>query len=85
MPPLGSMALPSICRAADNAMAESFFQLLKQEQVRHRKYRARMDARRDVLSTSICSTTPNASTRTTACCRPSAMITDITNSKRQVS
>ena len=33
----------------DNAVAESFFQLLKREKVRQRKYRTRDDARRDVF------------------------------------
>ncbi len=33
----------------DNAVAESFFQLLKREKVRRRKYRTREDARRDVF------------------------------------
>ena len=33
----------------DNAVAESFFQLLKREKVRRRKYRTRDDARRDVF------------------------------------
>jgi len=33
----------------DNAVAESFFQLLKREKVRRRKYRPREEARRDVF------------------------------------
>ena len=33
----------------DNAVAESFFQLLKREKVRRRKYRTREEARRDVF------------------------------------
>jgi len=33
----------------DNAVAESFFQLLKREEVRRRKYRTRDEARRDVF------------------------------------
>ena len=33
----------------DNAVAESFFQLLKREKVRRRKYRSHEEARRDVF------------------------------------
>ena len=33
----------------DYAVAESFFQLLKREKVRRRKYRTREEARRDVF------------------------------------
>mgnify|MGYP001796727462 CR=1 FL=1 len=33
----------------DNAVAESFFQLLKREKVGQAKYRAREEARRDVV------------------------------------
>ena len=33
----------------DNAVAESFFQLLKREKLRRREYRTREDARRDVF------------------------------------
>lgn len=33
----------------DNAVAESFFNLLKRERIRRRSYRTREDARRDVF------------------------------------
>ncbi len=33
----------------DNAVAESFFNLLKRERIRRRNYRSRDDARRDVF------------------------------------
>jgi putative transposase len=33
----------------DNAVAESFFQLLKREKIRRRTYRTRQGARRDVF------------------------------------
>jgi len=34
---------------AQNAVAESFFQLLKREKIRRRNYRTREDARRDIF------------------------------------
>ena len=34
----------------DNAVAESFFQLLKREPIRRRTYKTREDARRDVFN-----------------------------------
>lgn len=37
------------CRATDNAVAESFFNLLKRERVRRRTYKTREDARRDIF------------------------------------
>ena len=37
------------CRAMDNAVAESFFQLLKRERVRRRTYLTRDAARQDVF------------------------------------
>ena len=36
------------CRAADDAVAESFFQLLKRERIRRRTYVTREAARQDV-------------------------------------
>lgn len=43
-----SMSRRSNCH--DNAVAESFFQLLKRERTRRRPYRTRNDARRDVFA-----------------------------------
>jgi len=37
------------CRATDNAVAESFFQLLKRERIRRRTYQTRDAARQDVF------------------------------------
>ena len=37
------------CQAMDNAVAESFFNLLKRERIRRRSYKTREDARRDVF------------------------------------
>jgi len=37
------------CRAADNAVAESFFHLLKTERIRRKTYKTRKDARHDVF------------------------------------
>ena len=37
------------CRAADNAVAESFFHLLKTERIRRKTYKTRQDARLDVF------------------------------------
>lgn len=37
------------CQAADNAVAESFFNLLKRERIRRRTYKNREDARQDVF------------------------------------
>ena len=37
------------CRAMDNAVAESFFQLLKRERIRRRTYLTRDAARQDVF------------------------------------
>jgi putative transposase len=37
------------CWATDNAVAESFFNLLKRERVRRRTYKTREDARRDIF------------------------------------
>ncbi len=42
-----SMSLRGNCH--DNAVAESFFQLLKRERIRRRTYPSRDDARRDVF------------------------------------
>ncbi len=38
------------CRAMDNAVAESFFNLLKRERIRRRAYKTREDARNGMLS-----------------------------------
>lgn len=56
----------------DNAVAESFFNLLKRERIRRRTYRTREEARKDVSTTSRCSTTPSVSTSGTGCCHPSS-------------
>jgi putative transposase len=64
---------PSMSRRGnchDNAVAESFFQLLKRERIRRRTTRPAMPPGRTCSSTSSCSTTRSESTRTTACCRP---------------
>lgn len=37
------------CQATDNAVAESFFNLLKRERIRRRTYKTREDARQDVF------------------------------------
>ena len=37
------------CRALDNAVAESFFNLLKRERIRRRSYKTREQARQDVF------------------------------------
>ena len=37
------------CRAADNAVAESFFHLLKTERIRRKTYKTRKDARQNVF------------------------------------
>jgi len=46
-PPLSDVNIA--CRATDNAVAESFFQLLKRERVRRRTYLTRDAARQDVF------------------------------------
>lgn len=56
----------------DNAVVESFFNLLKRERIRRRTYRTRDEARRMSSITSRCSTTRRASTSATACYRPSS-------------
>ena len=37
------------CQAADNAVAESFFHLLKTEKIRRKTYKTRQEARQDVF------------------------------------
>jgi putative transposase len=54
----------------DTAVAESFFQLLKRERVRRRTYLTREAARQDVFEYIEMFYTRNASTQTTAWCRP---------------
>lgn len=44
----------------DNALAESFFQILKRERIRRKIYSGRKEARRDIFITSNPSTTRNA-------------------------
>ena len=56
----------------DNAVAESFFNLLKRERIRRRAYRSRDEARQDVLDYIEISITRNAKTSETVCCRPSS-------------
>ena len=65
----------------DNAVAESFFNLLKRERIRRRKYKTREEARQDVFPSRACyaypagqrttsssSTTRSANTLGMACC-----------------
>lgn len=54
----------------DNAVAESFFNLLKRERIRRRTHRTRDEAGRMCSITSRCSTTRRASTSATTCYRP---------------
>ena len=68
--PDASMSRRGNCH--ENAVAESFFQLLKRERIRRRTDLPRKAARQDVLDAIECSTTRSASTRTTACRRPLA-------------
>lgn len=66
---------PSMSRRGnchDNAVAESFFNLLKRERIRRKIYRTRDEARADVFDYVERSTTPPASTHGTGCCRPSS-------------
>lgn len=59
---------PSMSRRGnchDNAVAESFFQLLKRERIRRKTRPDREAARRDCSIASRCSTTPSAATATT--------------------
>jgi len=54
---------PSMSRRGnchDNAVAESFFQLLKRERIRKHIYATWQEARSDVFSHLRCSTTPSA-------------------------
>jgi transposase InsO family protein len=46
----------------DNAVAESFFQLLKRERIKRKTYATRADARPMSSTTSRCSTTRSAGT-----------------------
>jgi len=54
----------------DNAVAESFFNLLKRERIRRRAYRTREEARQDVFDYIEMFYTRSASTRETGCCHP---------------
>lgn len=60
----------------DNAVAESFFQLLKREKIRRQTYHSRDDASATCSSILRCSTTPNENTRTTGCCHLLTLKTD---------
>ena len=53
----------------DNAVAESFFQLLKRERIRRKTYATRKDARQDVFDYIEFSITQKESMVTTECCR----------------
>ena len=53
---INSMSLRGNCN--ENAVAESFFQLLKREQIRRQTYSPRQDARLTCSTTSRCFTTP---------------------------
>ena len=61
----------------DNAVAESFFQLLKRGGAGHTPHAKRQG--RTCSNTSISSTTQSESTRTTACCRPLTLKLDSRN------
>jgi putative transposase len=56
----------------DNAVAESFFNLLKRERIRRRTYKTRVEARQDVFDYIEMFYNPNASMSGTGCCRPSS-------------
>jgi len=56
----------------DNAVAESFFNLLKRERIRRRTYKPASKPGRTCSTTSRYSTIPSASTSGTGCCRPSS-------------
>ena len=59
----------------DNAVAESFLQLLKRERIRRRTHPARDAARQHVFYYIEMLYTPNVNTRITASCRPLTMKT----------
>lgn len=66
-PQSGSLDEPS--GELDNAVVESFFNLLKRERIRCKVYRSRDEARvRTCSTTSRCSTTRNANTSGMECC-----------------
>ena len=69
----------------DNAVAESFFQLLKRKRIRRRAYPTRGAARQDVFSYIEMFYNPNASTRTTGCCHPLTLKTGSRIGEKQVS
>ena len=52
----------------DNAVAESFFNLLKRERIRRRVYKTREDSQQDVFYYIEMSTTLNANMLDTKCC-----------------
>jgi len=56
----------------DNAVAESFFNLLKRERIWRRVYRSRDEARLDVFNYIEMFSTRNANTSGTGCCRQSS-------------
>ena len=66
---------PSMSRRGnchDNAVAESFFNLLKRERIRRKIYRTRDEARADVFDYFEMFYNRPASTHETGCCRPSS-------------
>ena len=58
--PVAEVPTRELCH--DNAVAESFFNLLKRERIRRRTYKTRADARQDCSTKSRCSTIHNANT-----------------------
>jgi len=56
---------------ARNAVAESFFNLLKRERIRRRTYQTREDARQDVFDDIKMFYNPKRKHARTGCCRPS--------------
>jgi len=68
----------------DNAVAESFFQLLKRERIRRKTYATRKDARDDVFDISNFSTIRKESMVITDCCHQS-ILKNSKNGKIEVS
>ena len=56
----------------DNAVAESFFNLLKRERIQRKTYKPEPRPATMCSTTSRCSTIPSASMSETGCCRPSS-------------
>ena len=61
------------CQAADNAVAESFFHLLKTERIRRKTYKTRTDARQDAFDYIELFYNLNAGMLITGCCHPLIM------------